>query len=168
MAYRFEWDETKNGQNIKKHGFDFADAEEMFRGILFAAPDMREDYGENRWVGVGTTRGRTAVVAFAERGEQTIRIISLRKEIVVRKRVTKKRSGTNWKRVDALKDSEIDFSDVGELDRVFFARAVRWPGRKQQITLRLDPDVLAFFRQSGRGYQTAINTVLRRYMEAQQ
>jgi uncharacterized DUF497 family protein len=39
-AYRFEWDENKNRQNIKKHGFDFADAEEMFRGILFSLPDV--------------------------------------------------------------------------------------------------------------------------------
>jgi len=32
--------------------------------------------------------------------------------------------------------------------------------------LRVDPDVLTFFRKQGRGYQTAINAVLRRYMEA--
>jgi len=77
--YRFEWDENKNRQNIRKHGFDFADAEEMFCGILLFSPDVREDYGESRWVGIGTTRGRTAVVVFTERGPETIRIISLRK-----------------------------------------------------------------------------------------
>jgi uncharacterized DUF497 family protein len=77
--YRFEWDENKNRQNIKKHGFDFADAEEMFRGILLFSSDVREDYGENRWVGIGTIRARTAVVVFTERGPETIRIISLRK-----------------------------------------------------------------------------------------
>jgi len=78
-AYRFEWDENKNRQNIRKHGFDFADAEEMFYGILLFSPDVRADYGENRWVGIGTIRGRTAVVVFTERGRETIRIISLRK-----------------------------------------------------------------------------------------
>jgi uncharacterized DUF497 family protein len=78
-AYRFEWDENKNRRNIRKHGFDFADAEEMFRGILLFSPDVREDYGDNRWVGIGTIRGRTAVVVFTERGPTTIRIISLRK-----------------------------------------------------------------------------------------
>ncbi|MGA2357981.1 MAG: BrnT family toxin [Terriglobales bacterium] len=77
--YRFEWDENKNRQNIRKHGVDFVDAEEMFRGILLFSPDVREDYGENRWVGIGTIRGRTAVVVFTERGPATIRIISLRK-----------------------------------------------------------------------------------------
>ena len=42
-----------------------------------------------------------------------------------------------------------------------------WPGTKRQITLRLDPDVLLFFQKRGRGYQTTINAVLRRYMEVQ-
>lgn len=77
--YRFEWDENKNRQNIKKHGFDFTDAKEIFRGILLFSPDVRKDYGESRWVGIGTVRGRTAVVVFTERGPETIRIISLRK-----------------------------------------------------------------------------------------
>ena len=79
---------------------------------------------------------------------------------------TKRRSKTDWKRVDALRDSDIDFSEMPELGRDFFARATIWPGPKKQITLRLDPDVLTFFRKHGRGYQTTINAILRRYMEA--
>ena len=78
-AYRYEWNEAKNRSNIRKHGFDFADAEEIFRGVLLARPDTREDYGEKRWIGIGTIRGRTAVVVFAERDPEAIRIISLRK-----------------------------------------------------------------------------------------
>jgi uncharacterized protein (DUF4415 family) len=81
---------------------------------------------------------------------------------------SKKRSRTNWKRVDALRDSDIDLSDAPELGPDFFANAILWPGPKQQITLRLDPDVLAFFRKHGRGYQTTINAVLRKYMEARE
>ena len=53
----FEWDETKNRANVRKHGFDFAEAEEMFRGVLVVEPDTREDYGEKRWRGIGTIRG---------------------------------------------------------------------------------------------------------------
>jgi uncharacterized protein (DUF4415 family) len=53
-----------------------------------------------------------------------------------------------------------------ELGPDFFARAITWPGPKKQITLRLDPDVLAFFRKSGKGYQTTINAVLRKYVES--
>ena len=76
---KFEWDEGKNRANIRKHGFDFADAEEMFRGVLVVGPDTREDYGEKRWVGLGMIRERVAHVVFAERDLETIRIISLRK-----------------------------------------------------------------------------------------
>ena len=79
FAYRFVWDENKNRQNIKKHGLDFADAEKMFRGMVLVWPNVREDYGENRWTGIGKIRGRIAVVAFTDRGPETIRIISLRK-----------------------------------------------------------------------------------------
>jgi uncharacterized DUF497 family protein len=75
----FEWSDAKNRSNIRKHGLDFADAEEMFRGLLIVDPDTREDYGEKRWVGIGSIRGRTAYVVFAEPGPDTIRIISLRK-----------------------------------------------------------------------------------------
>ncbi len=81
---------------------------------------------------------------------------------------SKKRSRTDWKRVDALRDEDIDFSAAPELGPDFFANAILWPGPKQQITLRLDPDVLAFFRKHGRGYQTTINAVLRKYMEARE
>jgi uncharacterized protein len=51
----------------------------MFGGLLLARPDTREDYGEARWIGVGMIRGQSASVAFAERPDDTIRIISLRK-----------------------------------------------------------------------------------------
>jgi uncharacterized protein (DUF4415 family) len=67
-----------------------------------------------------------------------------------------------------MPDSKIDYSDIPALGDDFFHDAIRWPGNKRQITLRLDPDILAFFRRHGRGYQTTINAVLRRYMEAQQ
>ena len=62
----FEWDEAKNRSNIRKHGLDFADAEEMFRGPLVADPDTSEDYGEKRWAAIGISRGRILQVVFAE------------------------------------------------------------------------------------------------------
>ena len=80
----------------------------------------------------------------------------------------KRQSRTDWKRIDALQDEDIDFSDIAKLGPDFFANAIVWPGTKEQITLRLDPDVLKFFRKQGRGYQTTINAVLRKYMEAQE
>jgi uncharacterized protein (DUF4415 family) len=78
----------------------------------------------------------------------------------------KRSSKTNWEKVDALKDSEIDLAEAPQLTKAFFTQAVRWPGHKQQITLRLDPDVLKFFKKQGKGYQTTINNVLRHYMDS--
>ena len=69
-----------------------------------------------------------------------------------------------------MKDRDIDLSDNPELTPEMFARAVVRQGlkpvaRKAQLTLRLDQDVLDWFRQQGRGYQTQINSLLRAYME---
>ncbi len=76
---RFEWDEDKNRANIRKHGLHFGEVPEMFRGPLLVRPDMREDYGEERWLGIGMTSGRIVFVAFIQDSEDTIRVISLRK-----------------------------------------------------------------------------------------
>ncbi len=77
----FEWDEEKNTENIRKHGFDFADAWEIFEAPLRTALDTREDYGEERWNGIGLLGNRIVVVIFTHRDEDTIRIISLRKAL---------------------------------------------------------------------------------------
>lgn len=66
-----------------------------------------------------------------------------------------------------MTDDDIDLSESPELDAAFFEEAVAWPTQKKQITLRLDSEVLDFFKSQGRGYQTAINMVLRKYVEAQ-
>lgn len=69
-----------------------------------------------------------------------------------------------------MRDEEIDLSDNPELTPEMFARAVARHGlrpapRKQQVTLRLDADVLEWFRSQGRGYQTMINRLLRAYVD---
>lgn len=80
-------------------------------------------------------------------------------------------SMTDWERLDALGDEDIDFSDIAEITPDMFAKAVvrrglKPPPGKEQITIRLDEDVLKWFRSQGRGYQTRINSLLRAYMEA--
>lgn len=70
------------------------------------------------------------------------------------------------------------FDDVPELDEGFFERADLYHGstlikkgrpkqatHKQATTLRLDQDVLAFFKKDGKGYQTRINQALREYIK---
>jgi uncharacterized protein (DUF4415 family) len=66
-----------------------------------------------------------------------------------------------------MKDSDIDYSDIPALDRSFFKRATEsWPPAKQQLTIRLDADVLTWLKAQGRGYQTRINRILRAAMES--
>jgi uncharacterized DUF497 family protein len=77
----FEWDEEKNKENINKHGFDFADAWEIFEAPIRVVLDTREDYGEDRWHGIGFLGNRIVVVVFTQRSEDIIRIISLRKAL---------------------------------------------------------------------------------------
>jgi uncharacterized protein (DUF4415 family) len=89
----------------------------------------------------------------------------------MKKRTTGNRSQTDWGRVDATTDADIDLTDSPEITPEMFARAVVRQGlkllpRKAQLTLRLDSDVLAWFKAQGRGYQTRINALLRAYMEA--
>ena len=85
----------------------------------------------------------------------------------MKKPPTKKRSRTNWAKIDTLKDSEIDFSDIPELGKAFFKRAMlRLPEPKTAVTIRLDRQVLNWFKTKGPGYQTRINALLRAYMEA--
>jgi uncharacterized protein (DUF4415 family) len=85
----------------------------------------------------------------------------------MKKPPAKKRSRTNWEKIDTLKDSEIDFSDILELGKAFFKPAtLRLPEPKTAVTIRLDRQVLNWFKTKGPGYQTRINALLRAYMEA--
>ena len=89
----------------------------------------------------------------------------------MKKRVTTKRSATDWKRVDKLKDKDIDKTDLPEVSPEMFARGLVRRGlksaaRKQLLTIRVDGDVLDWYKRQGQGYQTKINSLLRAYMDA--
>ena len=71
-------------------------------------------------------------------------------------------------RFDRLKDRDIDYSDIPPLDPSFFRKATEaWPPAKQQVTVRLDVDVLDWLKLHGKGYQTRLNRILRAAMEHQ-
>ena len=64
-----------------------------------------------------------------------------------------------------IKDEDIDFSDAPEqLDWKDAKRGVFYKPVKQQLTLRLDADVVDWFKRQGAGYQTQINAVLRKHV----
>lgn len=66
-----------------------------------------------------------------------------------------------------MTDEDIDYTDIPALDQSFFKKnTVRMPPSKEQLTVRFDQDVVAWFRAQGRGYQTRMNAVLRAYVVA--
>ncbi len=76
---KYIWDNEKNNINIKKHGIDFADVKEIFDYPMLTGLDTREDYNEDRWIGIGMLRNIVVVIVFSEINENTIRIVSARK-----------------------------------------------------------------------------------------
>jgi uncharacterized protein (DUF4415 family) len=88
----------------------------------------------------------------------------------IRKQIANGESQTDWARVDALTDEDIeramrddpDWADFIDID---WSKA-EWvvPVVKKALSIRLDQDVIDFFQASGKGYQTRINAVLRHYM----
>ena len=92
----------------------------------------------------------------------------------IRDRIARGESRTDWAHIDALTDAEIeaqmrDDPDWAELIDIDWSKAtVVIPVPNDAISIRLDSDVLDFFKASGRGYQTRINAVLRHYMEETQ
>ena len=74
----FEWDESKNRENLSKHGLSFDDAQAVFFGQCVTFEDTRRDYGEQRFITLGRLEGRLVVIAHTPRGGRT-RVTSMRK-----------------------------------------------------------------------------------------
>jgi uncharacterized protein (DUF4415 family) len=80
-------------------------------------------------------------------------------------------SRTDWTRVDAVTDAEIeaqmrndpDWADSIDID--WSNANIVYPVAKHAISIRLDEDVIDFFKAQGKGYQTRINAILRHYMQ---
>ena len=71
----FEWSEAKRAENLAKHGVDFEFAALIFAGPVLVAQDVRQDYGEARFRGLGAVDGMVLVVIFTRRENRT-RLIS--------------------------------------------------------------------------------------------
>ncbi len=75
---KFEWDESKQRSNYKKHGLDFRDAEKVFQGPVVTALDSRQNYGEGGYISLGMLADIVVVIVHTDRGDKT-RIVSMRK-----------------------------------------------------------------------------------------
>lgn len=72
------WDEPKRRRNLRKHGFDFVDAEQVFEGVMYTYEDDRLRYDEQRFVSLGLLREIAVSIAHTEENDH-IHIISMRK-----------------------------------------------------------------------------------------
>ena len=87
----------------------------------------------------------------------------------MKQKLTSQKSQTDWARINAMTDDEIDFSDIPPVSAEMFAKGIVRKGlkpvvKKQQLTLQIDSDVVTWFKAQGRGYQTQINELLRAYV----
>jgi uncharacterized protein (DUF4415 family) len=92
-------------------------------------------------------------------------------DITVVSRDDPRRGKTDWAAVDALTDEEIEASIANDPDWAEF-KDVDWseavlviPPKKKAISIRLDEDVLDYFKKEGAGYQRRMNAVLRSYIQ---
>lgn len=76
-------------------------------------------------------------------------------------------SQTDWERLDAMTDEEIDYSDIPPLTEEFFNNAtLRIPAVQARNLIQLDADVMAWFQKQDAEYRSTINSILRRYIES--
>jgi uncharacterized protein (DUF4415 family) len=175
---RFEWDSAKNAGNVAKHGISFADMAGIFDGPVLERIDLRRDYGEARISALGWTS--QALIYVVIPCETASAASSRREELIdMRERHTISPIGnrtkplkTDWTRVKAMTDEEIEENakadpDAAPTDLEFWKGAkLVYPEAKQPITLRIDREVLAWFKAKGPRYQSRMNAVLKAYVEA--
>ena len=168
---RFEWDENKRLSNIRKHGIDFADVPSIFELDTVTVLDDRFEYGEARYQTLGLLKARVILVVHTE-SETVIRLYPHERQTNMKKKPTSKKSQTDFARLDKMKDEDIDYSDAPAITPEMFAKSIvrrgLKPRTKTQLTLRVDSDVLEWYKKQGHGYQTKINLLLRAYMQEHQ
>src|ERR1035441_3159051 len=137
----FAWDENKNRINRRKHGVSFETAARVFEDPNVVSYRDRVVDEEERWHAVGCAGG-IALLLVVHTSEEP-------------------------QQLEDRPDSQIDYSDAPEgsprasdIEVGRFYRPI-----KQLVSLRVDADVLAWFRGQGKKYQTRINDVLRREMQ---
>lgn len=91
----------------------------------------------------------------------------------IREKIAKGEDRTDWARVDAMTDEDIeramrDDPDWAGFEDIDWSKAeVVFPAAKTSISIRVDQDVVDFFKSTGKGYQTRMNAVLRHYVHEQ-
>lgn len=166
------YDETKRERNIAKHGIDLAAIKDFFDGGLLTREDTRGAYGELRFQSVGWFDADMLFVVWTR--ARTTGRMSFRPE---RQKNMNAKPGLDSLDDDAPATSPDDWSDgfvtrsSEELRQAVAARRTRGPNRrptKEQVAVRYSPEVLAYFRSTGPGWQTRMDEALREYVSKQQ
>jgi uncharacterized protein (DUF4415 family) len=73
----------------------------------------------------------------------------------------------NLKKLSEMSDDKIDYSEIPELKNEFWKNAsIEFPKKKKAVSIRLDPEIVIWYKSQYKEYQTAINAVLKSYMKA--
>jgi uncharacterized protein (DUF4415 family)/uncharacterized DUF497 family protein len=167
----FAWDEAKRRANLKKHGINFVDAERS----------LAESLSLQRILARPMENGGFLHWAFYKIRSCRLRIPSVVTTFVsflfarprnMKRATTSRKSSTNLSRVRRMIDVDIVRDrDAPEWTPEMFARAVARKGlkpvpKKALLSLRIDSDVIEWFKKQGAGYQSRMNALLRAYMEA--
>lgn len=194
MNMEFDWHPAKCTKNIAERGIDFADVLVAFidpnRRVV---EDTRKNYCETRYNVLAKVEGRVFHLTYTERG-RVIWIISARQTngsngamkkanraravLVDGKPYQKKADGslvplkgkTDWKLLDRMTSKQVEAIAAADKEGApmtdeEWAKAEITTPHKVSVGLRLDDDLLDWFKSKGKGYQTRINTILRRYYE---
>lgn len=184
MKIEFSWDEHKADTNLKKYGVAFEDAALVFYDAHAVYKQDRFENGEYRWQAIGMVHGKLFYwwpiqyktimgliisALFRHDRQRKKRGNSMSKTVTYKMDLNNPPvlSEEQKARLEALAkrpDSEIDFSDIPELDESFWKNAVQNPfykPTKQVTTVRIDADVMQWLKAQGKGYQTRMNKILR-------
>jgi uncharacterized protein (DUF4415 family) len=91
----------------------------------------------------------------------------------IRAKIARGEDRTNWDKTDAMTGSKLEASIRADVDDVrgepdWTQAIVGIPAPKDHINIRIDHDVLQWFRSNGKGYQTLMNNVLRAFVQMRQ
>ena len=148
----FEWDKKKNIANQKKHLISFEEASAVFERPILKARDDKKDYGEVRYLVHGELtleKSDIVVVLVTTMRGKKVRIIRLVWPIEKRDKIIMPTSAKErHKKLIALKDGDINYSDIPPTENEFWDKAeVVLPKVKKAISLRVDEEILEFFKK---------------------
>ena len=171
MELEFEWDEDKAAANLAKHRVSFLTAAEVFANEILERIDDREDYGEIRWIALGRVEAEVSGWCLPGGATNSFASSAPRKRARMNeKSITVRHSLSQIKAMRERGEDQTspEAPEAESLGADFWSSArVVMPAGKTSVHLRLDSDVVDWFKANGKGHLTRMNAVLRAYVEAQ-